>query len=116
MVTKLQNIPPASSLYPSSPRTEKPAEAPAPKAAAPVARDGWDTEQVLPYPTDRNGISRAFETVATTDVPPTPKRNAGDVFIDAIKGLNKVIEAVDKKLAGPEPRKERHSPNFPFHF
>jgi hypothetical protein len=115
MVTKLQNIPPASALYPSSPRTEKPAEAPVPKVAAPMVADGWGTEQVKPYSPEKNEVIRAFETVATTDVPAPPKRNAGDLFIDALKAANKVIEAVDKKLEGPRPR-EKHSPNFPFHF
>ena len=52
--------------------------------------------------------------MATTDVPPPPKRSVGDLFIDAIKAANTAIETVDKKLAGP-PR-EKHSPNFPFHF
>jgi len=91
-------------LYPSSPRTEQPAAAPAAKAPVPVAADGWGTEQVMPYPPERNGGIRAFETVATTDVPATPRRNAGDLFVDAVSGANKVLEAVAKKLEGPAPR------------
>ncbi|MBM4380464.1 MAG: hypothetical protein FJ086_14410 [Deltaproteobacteria bacterium] len=77
MTTKLQNFTPASALYPSSPRTEQPAAAPAPKAPAPVAADGWGTEQVRPCSPEKNEVIRAFEAVASSDVLAKPRRNLG---------------------------------------